>query len=178
MPLHTDTILIHGGLIASLATLLVLAALRSNPRLFLKHFPQSVRAAQPPLSGAEKSTGYIFAAALFVVLVGGPVASTFTVAAGRGVPHDPLSLWVHAFLVGMVFNLVDWLVVDELFLGLGKPRWALPAGVSLEDVTPFDHGRHFADFIKGAIFCAVVAALASGLSIVTAGLGWLSGSEM
>ena len=178
MPLHPDTILIHGGAIALLASALVLGALRINPRLFLKHFPDRVRAAQPPLSDREKGLGYGFAAALSVVLVGGPVVSTFMIASGKGVPHDPFSLWAHAALVSMIFNVVDWLVIDEVLLGLGKPRWALPAGVSIADVQPFEHGRHFVDFIKGAVFCALVGVLASGLAIVAAALGWFEGSQM
>lgn len=178
MSLHPDTILIHGGTVALLASALVLGALRFNPRLFLKHFPDRVRSTQRPLSDREKVVGYGFAVALFVVLVGGPVASTFVIASGKGVPHDPLSLWAHAALVSMVFNVVDWLVIDEVLLGLGKPRWALPAGVSMSDVEPFEHGRHFFDFIKGTIGCVLVGVLASGLAIVAAALGWFEGSQI
>lgn len=176
MTLDGTMILTHGGAVALAATALVLGALRNNPRLFLKHFPKKVREAQPPLSRAETRVGYLWGLPLFLVLVGGPVASTLMIAGGKGVPQDPLSLWTHAFLVGMVFNVFDWLVLDELVLGLGKPRWALPPGVSMADVTPFEHGRHFADFLKGVIFCAIVGLIASAVAIVAAGFGWFNGS--
>lgn len=178
MSLHPDKILIHGGVVALLASALVLVALRFNPRLFLKHFPDRVRSAQPPLSDRERRVGYGFAVALFVVLVGGPVASTVVIASGEAAPHDPFSLWAHASLVSMVFNTVDWLLIDEMLLGLGKPRWALPAGVSLSDVEPFEHGRHFFDFIKGTIGCVLVGVLTSGLVIVATALGWFEGSQI
>lgn len=178
MTLDGKLILVHGGAVALAASVLVFLALRRNPRLFLKHFPKKVREAQPPLSQAETAAGYVFALPLFLVLVGGPVISTLVAASGRGVPYDPVSLWVHAFLVGMVFNLFDWLVLDELVLGLGRPRWALPPGVTLADVMPFEHGQHFADFLKGVIFCAVVGLIASGIAIAATTLGWLGGSEL
>lgn len=178
MTLDGTMILVHGGAVAVAASALVLGALRVNPRLFLKHFPQRVRDAQPPLSTAEKRLGFLFALPLFLVLFGGPVASTIFLASGKGVPQDPLSLWTHAFLVGMVFNTVDWIVLDVLVLGLGKPRWALPAGVSLADVTPFEHGRHFAGFLTGLIACAVTALAAASLAFAATGLGWLGGSVM
>ena len=178
MTLDGKAILLHGGAIALAASALILLALRLNPRLFLKHFPRKVIEAQPPLSRAETAAGYWLALPLFLVLVGGPIASTLIVAGGKGTPQDPLSLWVHAFLVGMVFNLFDWIVLDEGLLGIGTPRWALPPGVTLEDVTPFEHGRHFADFLKGVIFCAVVALIASGAAIAAAALGWSGGSEL
>lgn len=178
MTLDGTLILVHGGAVALAASALILLALRRNPRLFLKHFPKAVIAAQPPLSQAEKVAGYTFALPLFLVLVGGPVASTLVAAGGKGVPYDPVSLWVHAFLVGMVFNVFDWLVLDELVLGLGKPRWALPPGVTLADVTPFEHGRHFADFLKGVIFCAGVGLVASGIVLAAITLGWPGGSEL
>lgn len=175
MTLNGSMILAHGSVVALAASVLIVATLRVNPRLFLKHFPEKVRASQPALSGPEMAVGYLFAIPLFAVLAGGPIASTLVFSRGAGSPLDLISLWAHAFLVGMIFNLVDWLVLDELVLGLGKPRWALPAGVTMEDVTPFDHGRHFADFLKGVIFCAIVALLASA---VATGMQWFEGSEV
>lgn len=178
MTLNGGVILAHGGVIALAASALVMLALRSNPRLFLKHFPEKVRAAQPPLSQAEMAAGVLIALPLFAVMVGGPIVSTLMIAGGRGAPQDPLSLWTHAFLVGMVFNLVDWLVLDELWLGVGKPRWALPPGATVEDVTPFAHGQHLADFLKGTIFFAVVGLIASGVAIGASAMGWLGGGAV
>lgn len=178
MNLNGEMILVHGGAMALGASALVLGALAYNPRLFIKHFPERIRAMQRPLSVAEKRAGTVFGVPLFMLLVGAPIISTIAVASGRGVPQDPVSLWTHAFLVGMVFNVFDWLVIDEVILGLGKPRWALPSGVTLEDVMPFDHGRHFADFLKGVVFCAGVALIASVAAIAAGALGMFEGTEL
>src|SRR5690606_23921117 len=93
------------------------------------------------------------------VFVGVPVWSA-TVFASRH-DADVLSMFVHAFLVGMVFNVVDWLLLDELWLGVGKPRWALPQGVAPADVLPFDHAPHFRAFLNGTWFFTVIAAFAA-----------------
>lgn len=169
MTLDGSLILLHGGVLAAAASAFALGLLRYNPRLFLKHFPEKVRAAQPPLSRSETMAGVLLGAPFMLLLAGGPIASTLIFGAARAA--DPISLWAHAFIVGMMMNLADWLVVDELWLGVGKPRWALPSGVQRADVTPFEHGRHFADFLKGVIFFAVVAGLASLIATLAGGHG-------
>jgi uncharacterized repeat protein (TIGR03806 family) len=95
---------------------------------------------------------------LILLLAGGPILSASVIAA-RGVT-DLLSLLLHAFLVGMVFNLVDWLVLDELWLGLGRPRWAAPPGVDPSAV-PFEHARHFRAFLSGTFLFAIIAGIAA-----------------
>jgi hypothetical protein len=78
-------------------------------------------------------------------------------AAGGG--YGRIETFAHAFLVAMVFNAVDWLVLDELWLGVGRPRWVLPPGVAPEDV-PFDHAQHARGFATGTVLCAVIGLVA------------------
>lgn len=150
----------HGGLLALAASVVIMTALRLNPRLFLRHFPVGVRKAQAPLSRGELAAGYSVGLVLVVLFVGAPIWST-QVAAQRS--RDWLDLFAHAFAVGMMPNLTDWLVLDELWLGLGRPAWALPPGVPASDV-PFDHGQHFRGFVTGTVLFAVVAVLAATMA--------------
>lgn len=159
MTLDGGLILMHGGAMALVTLSIIAGLLWYNPRLFLKHFPDRLRAAQPPLSKHEIFVGTLLGLPLFAFLVGFPVWSALEFA---GTGADALSIWSHAFLVGMTANVVDWLVLDELWLGVGKPSWALPPGAAWADALPFEHARHFADFLKGAIMFAVVAVLAVG----------------
>jgi hypothetical protein len=163
MTLDGTLILMHGGAMALVTSGIVMGLLRYNPRLFLKHFSEKVRASQPPLNRQETINGTLLGLPLFAALVGFPVWSALEFGKTGA---DALSIWSHAFLVGMVFNLVDWLVLDELWLGVGKPRWALPPGAIWADALPFEHGRHFADFLKGVIVFAVVACIATGVVLL------------
>ena len=147
----------HGGLLAVLASLVIMGALRYNPRLFLRHFPEAVRRSQPPHSAGEKRVGLVVGLLLMGLFVGVPLWSA-SVAAGGGAGFFRLLL--HAFLVGMTANAVDWLVLDELWLGLGQPAWALPPGVTPQDV-PWSHRKHFNDFLRGSILLLVIAVVAA-----------------
>lgn len=147
-----------GAIMAVAGAALIMGALRANPRLFMRHFPEAVKARLAPLSDREKRAGSVVGAALMVLLLGGPLASVLLA------PPQPLTAAVlHAFTVGMVFNLVDWLVLDELWLGVLQPQWALPAGTSKDDFRPWDHARHFRGFATGTVLCAVFAVVAAGL---------------
>ena len=130
-----------------------MGALRYNPRLFLRHFPSAVRAAQAPLSPRETAVGRILGVGLILLFVGVPVWSAAAAAARYELTR--LDVAVHAFLVGMMANMVDWLVLDELWLGIGRPRWALPPGVVPEDV-PWSHWQHFRGFLIGTLLLLLV----------------------
>jgi uncharacterized repeat protein (TIGR03806 family) len=158
MTLDGTMILTHGGALAMAASVLIMGSLRYNPRLFLRHFPEKVRTAQAPLSAREKATGRVIGLLLIALFAAAPIWSTLEFSRTRAA--DPISLWTHAFLVGMIANLVDWLVLDEAWLGLGRPRWALPNGVEPADLLPFDHMKHFRGFLVGTILFAIVAFIA------------------
>jgi hypothetical protein len=147
-----------GAVLSVLASALILGTLRANPRLFLRHFPDAVRTMQAPLSTRERLAGRVVAFVLVVLLVGVPIASTRAFAM-TSPDASVVDLFVHAFGVGMFFNLVDWLVIDELILGLGRPRWAAPTDVDAARV-PFEHARHFRGFLSGTLLCAVVGVVA------------------
>jgi hypothetical protein len=147
----------HGGLLALGCSAVAMSAMKINPRLFLRHFPAAVKASQPPLTGAEQAARGVLGAALVLLLF---VVPLWSARVARMVePYGEFEIFAHAFLVGMIFNLVDWLVLDELWLGLGRPQWALPPGVALEDV-PFSHAQHARGFAIGSVLCAAVGLIA------------------
>jgi hypothetical protein len=155
----------HGALLASIASAVIMGSLWLNPRLFLRHFPAAVRQSQAPLTREERRVGRVVAIVLLCLFVGVPTWSATVFAEQRGA--GPASLFVHAFLVGMVANVTDWLLLDELWLGLGRPRWALPPGVRQEDVV-FDHRQHARAFASGTVVFLAVAALATLMAWLSA----------
>lgn len=151
---------LHGAVLSVAASAVIMGALRYNPRLFLRHFPAAVRASQPPFTAHEKTVGRIIGALLMLVFVGGPILSASIASAQHALTR--LDVGLHAFLVGTIGNAVDWLVLDELWIGIGQPRWALPPGVKPDDV-PFSHWQHFRGFLTGSVLFLLVALLASVL---------------
>jgi hypothetical protein len=67
-------------------------------------------------------------------------------------------LFVAAYSVWMMFNLCDWLVLDEICIGLLKPRWLVLPGAEHIPLR-FDHAQHARDFAKGAAGGAVISVL-------------------
>lgn len=153
-----ETALRDGAILAVAASAVVMGSLRANPRLFMRHFPDALKQRLAPLSPKETKAGAVVGIVLIVLLFGGPLASSMLAR-----PQPLPAVFLHAFTVGMVFNAVDWLVLDEFVLGVLKPRWALPPGSTLDDFQPFDHGRHARGFATGTVICAVAAALATGV---------------
>lgn len=161
MTLDGDAILRDGGIVALGACAIIAGLMRANPRLFLRHFPEPFRSQAAPLTPGERRAGAAGGLALVGWVLGGMILSTLG-AEARGEGFAGLAL--HAFLVGMAFNLADWLVLDELWLGLLRGRGLLPAEVAAA-APPLDHAKHVRDLLKGtAIFAVLGLAVASGVA--------------
>jgi hypothetical protein len=150
-----------GGILALGACSLIAGLLRFNPRLFLRHFPEDLQRSLPAKTSAEKRHSLIGGIVLLAWTLGILIASAVA-AEARGTA-DFVSLAIHTFAVGMVFNLADWLILDELWIGAMRPRWIAPAGVDPATI-PFEHARHFRAFVRGSLlFAAIGAAIALGV---------------
>lgn len=145
-----------GGILALGACMLIGALLRLNPRLFLRHFPEGVQRAVPPKTPAEKRHSILGGIALLLWTLGVLIVSAVK-AEARGAT-DFVSLAVHTFAVGMVFNLADWLILDELWIGVMRPRWLAPPGIDPTSI-PFEHVSHFRAFLRGSVAFAAIGAL-------------------
>jgi len=146
-----------GALLALAASVLVMGTLRINPRLLMRHFPAELRAAVPPLTPRERIVGRLVGLVLIALLVAGPWIST-AAAHGANATTGFSEAFEHAFAVSMVFNAVDWLVLDEAWLGGLRPAWAMLPGA---EAVPFkfNHLQHARGFVVGSILSAVIAGL-------------------
>lgn len=146
----------------------LLLVLRVRPRLFWRRFPESVRAVIPQPSRNERLLGVLAGLPLFAMLIGFPVWA----AAGVDRLHQGvaslLDLYLAAYLTWMAFNLFDWLVLDELVVGLVRPRWLVPKGAEQIPI-PFDHREHAVAFLKGTIAGTVIAAGVAGFVYLAPG---------
>lgn len=155
---HLEHALAFGTLLAILGGGWIVLVLRINPRLFLRNYPQAVQKAAPPATPSERRAGLLFGLPLFALLIGIPFWSGFNLAAGH--PVGPGALFLDAFVVGLVANVVDLVILDILWLGLLPPRWAIIPGT--EDV-PFrpEYSKHVRGFVVGSVVAAIIAFVVS-----------------
>lgn len=143
----------------------LLLVLRVWPRLFWRRYPPTWRAVVAPLSTSEQLLGVFVGLPLFAMLIGFP----FWAAVGVYQLHQGVSsildLFLAAFLTWMAFNLFDWLVLDELLVGMFRPRWLTPKGAEHIPVQ-FDHREHAIAFLKGTFGGAVIAAVVAALLLL------------
>jgi hypothetical protein len=84
-----------------------------NPRFLLQDYLSDIRAAVPPKTPAERRARAYWAALFFLVLLGFPIAAALSAKVAQG---DFLSVFLSAFGVTFLFNIVDWLILDWLIV--------------------------------------------------------------
>jgi hypothetical protein len=146
-----------GGLFCLCAGGWLMALLRLWPRVFLRRYPPEVRAVVSPLSPAERRLGWLVGLPLFAMLIGFPAWAALTVDRAHTGEAGIPTLFAAAFSVWMMFNLFDWLVLDEICIGLLRPRWLVLPGAEHMPMR-FDHAEHARAFIKGTVGGAVLSA--------------------
>ena len=151
---HLQHALAFGILLSLLGGSWIVIVLRINPRLFLRNYPTAIKDAAPPLTRQERVAGAILSVPLFALLIAIPLWSGFNLINGHSAGQG--ALFLDAFIVGMVFNAVDLLVIDILWLGLFPPRWVMIPGT--EDV-PYrpESAKHVRGFAVGSVVVVVIA---------------------
>lgn len=152
--------IVNGLLISAVAGGYIVALLRLQPRLFLRNYPPEVRAVVPPLTPKERGAAVLASIPLLAVVVLGPIWSAFDLAARWGSSTTHSAIFWDAFVVGMTFNVVDFVVLDILWLGLNPPRFAQLPGS--EAVRPQLHlWPHLRGFAVATFVLLLVSAVAT-----------------
>jgi hypothetical protein len=150
-----------GGLGSLVVGAWLLLMLRVSPRFFLRHFPEEVQAVVPPLSAQERRTAMLFGLPFFAALVAFPAWAAVEVNGAHAGEASVLTLVLAAFAAWTMMNLFDWLIVDELIVGIAtrvRPHWLILPGA--EDVPlRIDHTHHAVGFVKGTLGGAVLSLL-------------------
>ncbi len=161
-----NRIVIDGAVLSALATLVILLSLRTNPRIWLNDFPPDIRNAVPPKSDAEKRQSLRWGLPLFAILLGGPLVSCVLLERALPSPAGFPLLFLHAYAVAFIFNLVDLLIIDWLIICAMTPRWLVLAGT--EGMAGYsDYRHHFRGFLVGCIASAVFALPAATIVYLT-----------
>lgn len=154
-------ILMDGGILSLFACLMILVIMKINPRIFMHDYPKEIQAEADPKTDVEKKLSLVLGIPFLLVLVLVPFLSTLAL---KNENASFASLFVNAFGVSMVFNIVDWLLLDWLMFCTLTPRFLVIPGT--EGMSAYkDYGFHFRGFLKGCVFSVlaglVIAAIVS-----------------
>jgi len=152
--LELGRILIDGAAVSLVASVALAAVLWYNPRLLMNDYPPEIRQLVPPKTDRESRLGLIVGMPFLLVLLLGPLVSTWAMkrSAGGSVPFWVLA--TQAFGVGLVFNLVDLVMVDWLVFCTITPRFlVLPGSEGAEGYK--DYMFHARAALKGTVFCVL-----------------------
>lgn len=135
-------ILMYGGVLSLVLSVLILAVIRANPRLMLQDYPKDIQAAVPPKTAREqRQTRYVGLALLLLV-----IAFTLAAALSAKAAHYSFSgIFFSAFGVSFLFNVVDWLIFDWLIFCTFTPAFAVIPGT--EGMAGYkNYAMHLEDF--------------------------------
>lgn len=152
-------IIIYGLLASLLLSAVILTMVRINPRLMLRSYPKDVKAAVPPATEREKRQTLLWAIPFWIVLLGFPTTAALTVkAANQGF----LLVFLCAFGVMSLTNLVDWLILDWLIFCTITPKFAILPGT--EGLAGYkNYAMHFRGFVIGTALSAIVSLIIAGM---------------
>jgi hypothetical protein len=138
-------ILIYGIAGSVLISAVLLGMIAVNPRLMLQDYPKDVQAAVPPKTREEKRQTLYWSLPIWLLLLGFPTAAALSAKAAHA---GFLEIFLSAFGVIFVFNLVDWLILDWLVFCTITPRFAVLPGT--EGMAGYkNYAMHFKGFLIG-----------------------------
>ncbi len=148
---------LHGLLLSVVLSILILGALAYNPRLFLQDFPKPIQEALPPLTNREKRERLLVAVPFLIAVLGIPLWGVLSWSAAQG-DIGFLEAFAYLWVVWMVFNAVDLVILDWLIVVAWHPRFITPP-----EFAPLLHHNtyrfHFIGFLKGTALITVASAV-------------------
>ena len=162
--ININKILLDGALLSILASLSIFCILRFNPRLFLQDYPDEIQAVVPPKTDLEKRQSLITGIPFLLILLAVPFISTVVLKRQSGEMISFFPLFLNAFCVAFLFNLVDLLLLDWLLFCYITPSFLVIPGT--EGMGAYkDYGYHFRAFLIGTILSLAGGLIIAGLVV-------------
>jgi len=153
------TIIIYGIPCSFILSIVILAMLLYNPRLLLQDYPKDVQQKVPPKTPAEKRASAAWATVIFLVMLAFPLAAALS---AKATQYNFLAVFLSAFGVAFLFNLVDLLIMDWLIVCTITPKFLVIPGT--EGMAGYkNYAMHFKGFLIGAGVSVVLSLLLATL---------------
>ncbi len=147
-------LLLYGGFMCLLLSVLIFGSLLYNPRLWLQDYPQVIKDRVPPNTPTENRQKYLLMVPFLLILIGLPFFVIQQLQA-TGQATDFISAFISAAVVLNLFNLFDAVVIDLLILTLMEPKFIVIPGAEGMEFAHRDWGLQFRNFLKGLVFSTV-----------------------
>ena len=168
--MHDLSLLLQNGLVFGLVLSLVIGIGFSglalvNPEIWLKDYPPDIQARFGPASQKAQRQRNFFGIPIFGLMLAILVAALIRLGIAKGAPLNFIEAFLTIFIVMMVFNLVDLLVLDWLLFIAIRPRLVILPGTEGSKGYK-DYGFHLRAFFKGTIGSLLISAIAAGLVLL------------
>jgi len=153
---------LDGVLLSLIASIYLIGVLRFNPRLFLQDYPAVIQELVPPKTEQEKRQSLIIGIPFLILLAAVPFISTLNLKQESELTVSFLQLFLNAFGVVFIFNLVDLVLLDWVIFCYFTPAFVVIPGTE-ENPAYKDYGYHFRASLIGTV-------LSIGAGLVIAGI--------
>ena len=156
--------LLYGAILSVLMSIAFIGTAYLNPEIWLSDYPPDIQEKYGPMSERAKRQRKLIGIPVFLVLFGTIVFSFFRFAQLSG-ELTFFAAFILTFVILMVFNLVDLLVLDWLIFVTIQPRIiVLPGTEGMEGYR--DYGFHFRAFLKGVVGSLIAGLIVAGVVVV------------
>lgn len=167
--LSINKIIIDGVVLSLLASLFIVITMRLNPRIWLQDYPKDIQDKVPSKTQKEKKLSLMLGIPFLILLVAVPFVSSLTLNLENNGNISLFLLFLNAFGVASIFNLVDLLLIDWVMFCTITPRFVVIPGT--EGMAGYkDYFYHFRSFLIGMATSAatglIIASIVSCLSQV------------
>lgn len=150
-----DIITFYGFLTSVALTLIILISLYAWPRIWLKRLPGEVKSSIPQKTKKEKKQTLVVMMLFLIILIGIPAF-----AVTKYSQPTILQAWFICYSICFLFNLIDLLIIDWLFICTITPRSIRLKGVNQSVYK--DYSKHLKNFFMG-IFVIIIPSFLSGV---------------
>ena len=155
------TVVVYGAIASLLLSTVLLIMGLVNPRLMLQDYPKDIQAAVPPKTDQEKRQTLYWSLPFWVILLGFPVAAALS---AKATHQGFLEIFLSAFGVIFLSNLVDWLILDWLIICTITPKFVVLPGT--EGMAGYkNYAMHFRGFLIGTALSVVVGLIIAGIVV-------------
>jgi hypothetical protein len=164
--LSLERILIDSAILSLLIGVIILGSLIYNPRLWLQDYPAEVKTKVPPNTPQEKRQQRLLIIPFLLVMLGGPIYSTYLLRLEYGGTIPFLIAYASTFFVTNILNLFDAVVIDLLILTLMKPRFAVIPGAENMEHLNRNWSMHLKNYVKGVVIMSVLSLPLAAVALV------------